>query len=88
MPVGFSLSIVMLLLGMPGALLTWAHSRYSSPHIFPIGAHAVAGLVLVVLDYDHQGILKWQSLLCTCPGGYKACLGPHSKVLGREQDGS
>lgn len=43
--------------------------------IFPIRAHAVAGLVLVVLDFDHQGALRWQSLLCTCPGGYKAYLG-------------
>ena len=32
MPVGLSLSIVMLLLGLPGALLSWAHSCYSSPH--------------------------------------------------------
>lgn len=86
MPVGLSLSIVMLLLGMPGTgpiLLTAAPID-----IFPIGAHAVAGLVLLVLDYDHQGTLKWQSLLCACPGGYTACLGAHSKVLGRERDGS
>lgn len=88
MPVGLSLSIMMLLLGMLGTLFTWALSHYSSPHRhFPHRSPCCGWTGPCVLDYDHQGTLKW-SLLRTCPGGYKACLGPHSKVLGREQHGS
>ena len=75
--------------GNAWALLTWAVSRYSSPHRhFPHRSPCCGWTGPCVLDYDHQGTLKWQSLLSTCPGGYKACLGPHSKVLGRERDGS
>ena len=89
MPVGLSLSIVMLLLGMPGALLTWAHSCYSSPHRhYPHWSPCCGWSCPCGSWLWPSGNFEMASLLCTCPGGYKACLGPHSKVLGRERDGS
>ena len=50
MPVDISLSMVMRLLGMPGLCSPGPFLDTAAPtDISPIGAHAVAGLVLVFL---------------------------------------
>lgn len=38
------------------------------------------------LSNNHQGTLKWQGLSLMCLTGFKAHLGPHSEVLGREKE--
>lgn len=80
--------------------LTWSLSACGSPHrYFLSGVNVVIVLALVILYYyfkkhlsnNHQGTLKKKKkkkalVYCSEPGGYKACLGPHSEVTGRQRE--